>query len=84
MNTIKIIEKQQEVWNYYRDEPNDFFANNHIVNPITSSESFKDKTSITGKTTNANWGNSKNTEQGNTKTVKSLEIVVPLKHLSNF
>ena len=28
--------------------------------------------------------NGENTEQGNTKTKKNLEIVVPLKHLSNF
>ena len=36
------------------------------------------------KTLNANQENGKNTEQGNTKTKKKLEIVVPLKHLSNF
>ena len=42
MNTVKIIEKQQEVWNYYRDEPS---------NPLFSnSESFKHKTNIAGKT----------------------------------
>ena len=42
MNTVKIIEKQQEVWNYYRDEPS---------NPLFSnSESFKYKTNIAGKT----------------------------------
>ena len=42
--------------------------------------SFKYKSSITGKTSNANT----DTEQGNTKTKKNLEIVVPLNYLSNF
>ena len=42
------------LWNYYRDEPNDFPANNYNANPITNSESFKYKRSITGKTSNIN------------------------------
>ena len=42
------------LWNYYRDEPNDFSANNYDDNPITNSEYFKYKSSITGKTSNAN------------------------------
>ena len=71
------------MWNYYRDEPSDFPANNCNGNPVTSSASFKYKTSITGKTSNANQENGENTEQGNTKTNKNLEIAVPLKHLSN-
>ena len=71
------------MWNYYRDEPSDFPANNCNGNPVTSSASFKYKTSITGKTSNANQENGQNTEQGNTKTKKNLEIAVPLKHLSN-
>ena len=54
------------LWNYYRDEPSDFPANNCNGNPVTSSASFKYKTSITGKTSNANQ-NDENTEQGNTK-----------------
>ena len=29
------------LWNYYRDEPNDFPANNYNADPITNSESFK-------------------------------------------
>ena len=70
--------------NYYRDEPNDFPANNYNANPITNSESFKYKTSIIGKTLTANQENGENTGQGNTNTKKILEIVVPLKHLSNF
>ena len=58
------------LWNYYRDEPNDFPANNYNANPITNSESFKYKRSITGKTSNINEKNGENTEQGNTKTKK--------------
>ena len=50
------------LWNYYKDIATD---------PITNSESFKYKTSITGKTAN----------DGNTKEV---ECSIPLKHLSNF
>ena len=46
---------------------------NDNADPITNSESFKYKSSITGKTSNGNNG----TEQGNTKTKKNLEIVVP-------
>ena len=42
------------LWNYYRDEPNDFPANNYNANPITNSEYFKYKSGITGKTSNAN------------------------------
>ena len=72
------------LWNYYRDEPNDSPANNYNANPITNSKSFKYKSSITGKTSNANQEDGGNTEEGNTKTKKNLEIVVPLKHLSNF
>ena len=72
------------LWNYYRDEPNDFPANNYNANPITISESFKYKSTITGETSNANQENGEKTEQGNTKTKKNLEHVVPLKLLSNF
>ena len=50
------------LWNYYKDIP---------VDPITNSESFKYKTSITGKTA------------GHEK-IKEVEFSVPLKHLSNF
>ena len=72
------------MWNYCRDEPNNFPAGNYNVNPITNCESFKYKSSITGKTSNANQENGENTEQVNTKTKKILQIVVPLKHLSKF
>ena len=72
------------LWNYYRDKPNDFPAKNCNANLITNSESFKYKTSVTGKTSKANQENGENTEQENTKTKKNIEIVVSLKHLSNF
>ena len=38
------------LWNYYKDEPNNPPPNNYNADPITNSESFKFKTSITGKT----------------------------------
>ena len=82
------------MWNYYKDEPNNNPFNprvgnnpptsNYNADPIKSSESFKYKNNITGKTSNANQENSENTEQGNTKTKTNLKIVFPLKHLSNF
>ena len=43
--------------NYYRNEPNDFPANGYNANPITNPESFKYKTSIWGKTSNADQKN---------------------------
>ena len=77
-------------WNYYRDEPNNPPLNdddpptiNYNADPITNSESFKYKSSITGKTSNANQEKGKNTEQGNTKIKKSLENTVSSKYLSN-
>ena len=53
---------------------------NYKTDAITNSASFKYKSSITGKTSNTNQG----TEQGNTKTKKNPEIIIPLKYLSNF
>ena len=35
-------------WNYYRDEPNNSPVANYNADPITNSESFKYKISITG------------------------------------
>ena len=49
-------------WNYYRDAPNDFSANNYNANPITSSESFKYKSSITEKTSDANQEDGESTQ----------------------
>ena len=74
----------ESLWNYYRDEPNDFLVNNYNANLITNSEFFKYKTSITGETSNANQENGENTDRENTKTKKNLEIIVPLKHLTVF
>ena len=52
------------LWNYYRDEPS---------NPLSSnSESFKYKTSITGKTPE------------NNASLRNVKVVIPLKYLSNF
>ena len=70
-------------WNYYRDEPKNPPLNNYNADPITNSESFKYKSSITGKT-DENHEENENTEQGNTKVKRNLEIVVPLKYLSHF
>ena len=39
---------------------------------------------MTGKTSNTNQENGVNTEQENTKIKKNLDVVVPLKYLSNF
>ena len=79
--------KTGRFWNYYRDEPNKPPLNDddpptihYNADTITNSESFKCKSSITGKTSNAN----NNSEQENTKPKRNLEIVVPLKYLSNF
>ena len=55
-----------------------------IIQTIKNSASFKYKTCITGKASNTNQEYGENTEQGNTKTKTNLEIVVPLKYLSNF
>ena len=62
------------MWNYYRDE---------LSNPLCSnSESFKYKTSITGKTykVGADEANYDANKAGKNET----EVVIPLKHLSNF
>ena len=72
------------LWNYYRDEPDNTPAKDYNADPITNSESFKYKSSIAGKITNANQKDGENTEQENTKSKKNLEIVFPLKYLSNF
>ena len=63
-------------WNYYRDEPNDFSANNYNANTITNSESFKYKSNIIGKTSNVDQENDENTDQNNTKTRKILKFQI--------
>ena len=64
----------RSLWNYYRDEPS---------NPLSSnSEPFKCKTSITGNTYNLAAGN--DGYDANKVGKNKTEIVIPLKHLSNF
>ena len=60
-------------WNYYRDEPSSGIGGkkNNVNYSVKDSKSFDYKTSITGKLEGIN-------------TTKDAEIVVPLKHLSNF
>ena len=52
------------LWNYYRDEPSNSLSSN--------SESFKYKTSITGKTPE------------NNDSLTNVKLVIPLKYSSNF
>ena len=59
------------LWNYYRDEPNSG-AEGNINYSIKDSKSFNYKTTITGKL------------EGNNVEKDDVEIVVPLKYLSNF
>ena len=62
------------LWNYYRDE---------LSNPVsTNSESFKYKTSITGNTYNIDDDDCY--YDGNKVVENETEVVIPLKHLSNF
>ena len=62
------------LWNYYTDQPS---------NPLsTNSESFKYKTSITGNTYNVD--DDDGNYDANNVDKKEAEIVIPLKHLSNF
>ena len=81
------------MWNYYRDELSDdtndiYLSNKNVIN----SASFKYKTSITGSTHNvdARITNAEGTKidnpahDANKSNKKGVEIVVPLKYLSNF
>ena len=62
------------LWNYYRDEPS---------NPLSSnSESFEYKASITGNTYNV--GDGEANYNLNKVGKNETEVVIPLKHLSNF
>ena len=60
-------------WNCYRDQPNiDVGGENNNVNyPMKDSKFFAYKTSITGKLEGIN-------------TAKDVDVVMPLKHFSNF
>ena len=66
--------KTRSLWNYYRDEPSDPLSSN--------SESFKYKTSITGNTYNI--GDGEEGYDANKVGKNETEVVIPLKHLSNF
>ena len=85
------IKTTGSLWNFYRDGLDNSPLNdddpptvNYNGDPLRNSEYFKCKSSITGKTSNENRENGRNTEQGNAKTKTNLEIVVPLKYLRNF
>ena len=76
MNTVKTTKKQQVVCGIinYRDEPS---------NPLSSnSKSFKYKASITKNTYNI--GNDEEGYDANKVGKNETEVVIPLKHLSNF
>ena len=75
MNTAKIIQKQQAVFGIITEMG--------AIILLLISESFEYKSSIAGKTTE-NQENNENTEERNAKTKRNLEIIVPLKYLSNF
>ena len=62
------------LWNYYRDEPSNRLSSN--------SESFKYQTSITRNTYNA--GADEDGHDANKIGKDKAEVVIPLKHLSNF
>ena len=62
------------MWNYYRDEPSNQLS--------TNSESFKYKTNITENTYNL--GDSEADYDANKVGKNKTEVVIPLKHLSNF
>ena len=70
----KKYRKTDSLWNYYRDETS---------NPLSSnSESFKHKTSITGNIYNLGVGDAG--YDANKAGKNEAEVVIPLKHLSNF
>ena len=75
MNTVKITEKTTgSLWDYYRDEPSNTLS--------SDSESFKCKTSIIGNTYNIGVGEAG--YDANKVGKNETEVVIPLKHLSNF
>ena len=67
-----IIEKNGSLWQYYRDIPA-INNNGDIVdfNGANATDSFNFKTKITGHT-------------DNNRRINNVEIMVPLKYLSNF
>ena len=71
------------LWKYCRDEPNNPLAADYNADSITILSLLNTKAVIQKKALNENQEDGENTEQVNTKTEKNLEIVVPLKLLSN-
>ena len=83
LNTVKIKKTTGSLWNYYRDEQSDPLSSN--------SKSFKYKNDVTGNTyvsqtiTNDEGNQVPNPNyDANKADKKETEIVIPLKHLSNF
>ena len=68
------IKTTESLWNYYIDEPSSPLSSN--------SKSFKYKTSITGNTYNV--GDDEEGYDANKVGKNETEVVIPLKHLSNF
>ena len=75
MNTAKNIENQQETCGI-------IIEINQVILLSTNSESFKYKTSITGNTYNV--GDGEEGYDANKVGKNETEIVIPLKHWSNF
>ena len=75
MNTAKNIENQQETCGI-------IIEINQVILLSTNSESFKYKTSITGNTYNV--GDGEEGYDANKVGKNETEVVIPLKHLSNF
>ena len=82
---VKFIKKTTgSLWNYYKDEPSNLLS--------SDSESFKYKTSITANTYNVDEkitdddGNEIDNPKYDANKVgkNETEVVIPLKHLSNF
>ena len=72
----------ESLWNYYRDGPNnpplhddDPFNINYNADPITNSEYFKYKSSITGETSNANQDNSETPRKKIQRLKKILKLL---------
>ena len=79
MPTYNLIEQSKNyrpttgsLVNYYRDEPSSSLAANYNADPITISNSFKQKSSIAEKTSNVNQ------EDGEYKKVQRLRKILKL------
>ena len=82
-NLIEYIKNYKKttgnLWNYYRDEPNNHPLNdddpltvNYNADTMTNSASFKDKCNITGKTLDNDDDNDENNNRKKTKMLKLL------------